>query len=491
MNKLTTVLRMIVFIATISTGGSVHATIASNEQPFVFETWSKHKIEALRGVFMVPENRKVRDSRMIPIRYVRLPATGDTNDAPIVYLAGGPGGSGIQAINYRYQMFMYMRRYGDVIALDQRGTGASNVIPECRSHQIISTARATSDQKYATAHRAALKGCLAFWKHRGVDLAGYNTVQNARDLDALRQHLGADEIILWGTSYGSHLALAALKEMEAGIARVVLSSVEGLDQTIKQPARTDAYLGRLQQAIDSQPKAKAAYPDIKALMHRVHAKLDRKPVLLKRKTGDGATFNYLLQRRNMQVIASSLISDPDDAARLLGIYGVIDRGSEPSFAGIPARKLPESLFASDKPILFDGMPIAMDLASGMTADHRSIVTHQARTAILGTYLNYTLQFDGVAPELDLGDDFRAAPVSDVPVLVLSGTLDGRTYVEGQREAVSGLRNATIITIRNAGHNLFDDPTKEMLDSIDRFMRGKAMRDATISVDLPNMAPQER
>ncbi len=37
--------------------------------------------------------------------------------------AGGPGGSGIEAINYRYRMFMEMRKHGDVIALDQRGTG--------------------------------------------------------------------------------------------------------------------------------------------------------------------------------------------------------------------------------------------------------------------------------------------------------------------------------------------------------------------------------
>ncbi|MBB3061525.1 pimeloyl-ACP methyl ester carboxylesterase [Microbulbifer rhizosphaerae] len=96
-----------------------------------------------------------------------------------------------------------------------------------------------SDRRYIEYHRDALRECLAFWRESGVDLAGYNTVENTRDLDALRRHLGAKKIVLWGTSYGSHLALAALKEMEDRVERVVISSAEGLDQTVKLPARTD------------------------------------------------------------------------------------------------------------------------------------------------------------------------------------------------------------------------------------------------------------
>jgi pimeloyl-ACP methyl ester carboxylesterase len=107
---------------------------------------------------------------------------------------------------------------------------------------------------------------------------------------------------------------------------------------------------------------------------------------------------------------------------------------------------------------------------------------------MGPYMDYALQYDGMAPELDLGDAFRRNPASDVPVLVFSGTLDGRTDIVSQREAVSDLRRVTIITVCNAGHNLFDQPTVEMLETIDRFMHGKAVHDATITVELPNMSP---
>jgi hypothetical protein len=38
--------------------------------------------------------------------------------------------------------------------------------------------------------------CVAFWQSAGVDIRGYNIVESARDLDALRQHLGVPRISL-------------------------------------------------------------------------------------------------------------------------------------------------------------------------------------------------------------------------------------------------------------------------------------------------------
>lgn len=45
------------------------------EEEFTFETWSKQKADGYRGSFEVRENRGAQDSRSIPIKYVRFPAT--------------------------------------------------------------------------------------------------------------------------------------------------------------------------------------------------------------------------------------------------------------------------------------------------------------------------------------------------------------------------------------------------------------------------------
>jgi pimeloyl-ACP methyl ester carboxylesterase len=466
--------------------GLRQAAFGANEERFTFETPSGERVEAFRGSFAVPENRAVATSRELTIRYVRLPALGTKTGPPIFYLAGGPGGSGIEAINYRYPIFAAMRAYGDVIALDQRGTGASNVVPSCRSSQTVPLRTVTSDLQFLGMFRSALKECLVFWKRGAADLAGYNTVENAKDLDALRQHLGVDKVVLWGTSYGAHLALAALREMPSGIDRVVLSSVRGLDQTIKLPVRADEYIRRLQEAVDTQPQAKAAYPDIAALMGRVHRKLERTPVLVKLNSGGVTKVDYLLQRKDMQLITASLMSDPAGAARFLQVYLALDRGIDPRIDQIPARLLPDYLADPTRPIQFEAMPIATNLASGVTKQRRLTVHEQIKSSLLGRYLDQSLAYDGIAPSLDLGDGFRSKPVSNIPVLVFAGTLDGRTDIEDQRLSVSGLTNATIVTVRNAGHNLFDQPV-ELLAAIHAFMAGQHLQSTTITVGLPNLA----
>jgi pimeloyl-ACP methyl ester carboxylesterase len=85
----------------------------------------------------------------------------------------------------------------------------------------------------------------------------------------------------------------------------------------------------------------------------------------------------------------------------------------------------------------------------------------------------------------LGDDFRTRPVSDIPLLLLSGTLDGRTYVESQREAVEGFANRQLVTVRGAGHNLFMSPPEVTL-TIQEFMRGENVNGRIISAELPDL-----
>lgn len=460
------------------------ARAGSAEEPFVFKTAGGQTVDAMRGAFQVPENRAVPGSRTLTLRYVRFPATTTKPGAPIVYLSGGPGGSGIEtAKRERFPLFMAMRQFGDVIALDQRGTGASDDTPVCEPKAAPSDSQPMTDAAYAATYRAAALECAAFWKAKGVDLRGYTTVESARDLDALRQHLGAEKISLWGISYGTHLALAALKQMDDRLDRVVMASAEGLDQTVKLPAATDAYFDRLQAAVDNDPRAKAVYPDIKAMIARVHRRLQDKPVLLHLKGPDGADADVLLQRRTLQMIEAGPIGDPQGAILMLGIYRAADAGDYQPLADLMQR-----FSAPGEPLQMRAMPMAMDVASGIGDDLLAVVETQAKTALLGDALNFPMpQLREAFPELDLGDDFRKAPVSHVPTLLLSGTLDGRTYPESQLEAVAGLDRLQAITVVNAGHNLFMT-SPEVTAAIERFMRGEPMQSPQITVAPPDFTP---
>lgn len=452
------------------------------EKEITFEN-DGQSVKAYEGAIQVLENRTNPKSRLIPLKYVRFPSTGVKDAAPIIYLAGGPGGSGISTAQYpgfRFPLFMALREFGDVIALDQRGTGKSKTAPRCTSKQVMTLAEKVSESQITKLYRDAAQECTAFWKKEGVDVLGYTTTQSAMDIDELRQHFKAEKVTLWGISYGSHLALASLKVMPGKIEKLVIASAEGLDQTVKLPKRTDAYFDRLQIAINQQPKAAQAYPDINALMKRVHNKLKSNPIELKIPQKDGSHVEFLFQHFHMQGIASAMIADPTRGVpRLLGMYKGLDMGHHDFLPQIIKRA-----GFDDSSISFDVMSFGMDVASGITAKREKLVAEQAKISLLGNTLNFPMpQLNNAVDGLDLGDEFRRFPKSDVPTLLLTGTLDGRTYIEAQKEATQGLTDLTQVMVNNAGHNLFMLSPK-VTEVIKTFLNGNKIRNNKIEITLP-------
>ncbi|WP_299947335.1 alpha/beta fold hydrolase [uncultured Microbulbifer sp.] len=462
-----------------STGTQVYA----NETPITFTANDGQSTEALSGHFWVPENRNNPQSRKIRINYVRFAATGDVQGPPTVYLAGGPGGSGIGTAKWRrFPLFMAMREFGDVIALDQRGTGESEQAPGCDSSVTFPLDKAVSEKAFILGYQQAARECLARWREQGIDVYGYTTVQNAWDINDLRQHLNARQVNLWGISYGSHLALAAMKLFPEQINKVILASAEGLNQTVKLPAHTDAYFARVQQVIDQQP-LKSAVADLPALIKRVHQRLHKTPLKLAIPKKDGSEQNMLFQAQHMQALAGMMIADPNQyLAMLIHTYNELDKGKTRTLIGV----LQRGIF-DDKPVSFRLMSLSMDVASGITPARLKLVAQQAESSLLGSWLNFPMPtLNRLDAKLDLGDAFRSAPQSSIPTLLFTGTLDGRTYPEGQKTAVRGLSNLTQVKVVHGGHNLFMS-SPAVLENMQFFMQNKALRNTTITLPLPKLS----
>src|SRR6185436_14787888 len=91
--------------------------------PYALRTGSG-AVEAELGRLTVPESRGSATDRTVYLAFVRLRSTAAKPGPPIVFLAGGPGGSGIEAARGPLApLFQALRAVADVIALDQRGTG--------------------------------------------------------------------------------------------------------------------------------------------------------------------------------------------------------------------------------------------------------------------------------------------------------------------------------------------------------------------------------
>jgi pimeloyl-ACP methyl ester carboxylesterase len=391
-----------------------------------------------RGTFSVPEDRGDPRSRRIDIGFIRFKSTNPKPGAPIVYLAGGPGGSGVAtARGPRQPVFLALRSVADVIALDQRGVGLSNHIPPCTARRRLDPAVPLTEASLTAYHRETLDRCLAEWRAAGVAVGGYTTEQNAEDLEDLRKALGARKIDLWGISYGTHLAFAAMRRHPGSIGRVALASAEGLDQTVKLPSDLDSTFARIERFA----------PGLTARMRRVHSRYDSAPQTFTLPNG-GPSFRA--DSFPLRMMAGILPKNPDGIAQLAGAYQALEAGQTQALA-----PLVYGFFFKD-PLTMSGMPELMDIASGITDGKLALVRRQAPSSLLGTATNFPMpQLRGAVPGLDLGDGFRREIRSGIPVLLLSGDLDVRTPLEEQAEATAGLKRLHRILVRNGGHDLFE------------------------------------
>ncbi len=452
----------------------VPSTSPSAAGPFRFKSLQGVETDAERGFFEVLEDRRDPGSRKIRLSYVRFASTAAKPGPPIVYLAGGPGGMATRAAGGpRFPIFMALREVADVIAFDQRGTGLSNAIPErplwTRPPPVFTEAGLTSH------FRTEFQSAWIEWTKAGVAMTGYNTEQNADDIDDLRRHLGAEKVDLWGISYGTHLALSMLKRHGDRVNRVALASLEGQDQTVKRPAAIDDLLRQVDSLLAADPAIRAAVPDLPALMQRVHARLEAQPAPTKVKL-NGAAAEIRMGGFGVQMLAGGLIANPNTLAMLPSLYLALDAGRtevlEP-FLGDVADLLS-----------ITGMPEATDLASGISPRRLALVRREARTAVLGAALNFPMpQLLGAVPGVDLGEGFRAPFRIDHPALLVAGSLDGRTPLAEQDEVAAQFRHKSRVIVENAGHNVFE-AHPDVRDLLVRFFRGELVADTRLGLSPP-------
>ncbi len=450
------------------------------ETPLFFSPFVGLGTQAVHGTFQVPENRTDPDIRTITLHYVRFPSTSSNPGSPIVYLAGGPGDSGIEVARLGiFPLIQKLRELSDVIAFDQRGTGWSNDIPPYNATTGLPLDEPLSSEAMASLLLAESEKAVDFWESQGVDIDGYNVLENARDIDDLRKVLGAEKVSLWGASFGSQLGLATIRELKDRVDRVVLRGMEGVSQTVKQPARTDVFMDRIQAAINTQPATVAIYPDVKALIHRVHDDYEGNPLNVTFNGPGNEAISMVIGKEDLQLLSATMLANPADIRNLLSLYSAADRRELSSFAPVIYE-----LFRDDE-FSFLGMREVTDIMSGISDTRLALVEEQAETSLFAGYLNFPMPLlkDGFRVH-DLGEAFRSAVVSDVPLLSIYGTLDGRNYPDSIREATAGFSNLTEVAVINGGHWDYMLNSTVVHQIIIDFFRGNSVP-GEVAVPLPD------
>lgn len=449
-------------------------------EPYVFEAGNKQKVDAELGRLLVPENRRNPNSRLIELAFVRFKSTAEKPGPPVVYLAGGPGGSGVAAARgSRFPLFMAMREIGDVIALDQRGLGLSKPNLNCREPLNFPADRPASREVMLEVFRKQSRACREHWLSQGVDLTGYNTNENADDLEDLRKAIGAEKISLWAISYGTHLSLAAIRRHEKSIHRVILAGVEGPDHTIKLPSNIQNHLVALDRLVKADPDLSKDIPDLPGLMKMVFDRVEREPVIVEATDPrNQQPVKITVNKFVLQVLTTNSFGGGE--ADLPVVYYRLSKGDFAFAAQGWLRTI------GGRPTIGSAMSYMMDCASGMSPERKRQIEREAKATLLGDLMD--LPFPDVCDAWespDAGATFRSPVKSRVPALFISGTLDVRTPPSNAEEVRKGFSKSEHLIIEGAVHS---DPlflsSPKIKDVMLEFMKGQKL--STTRIALPPM-----
>lgn len=167
-------------------------------------------IELECGRLTVPVDHDEPAGATMSLPYVVLPALGDNPDEePLVFLQGGPGASTLTDVALFAEEPDFRDRH--MIFLEQRGTDPSGIFLRCDSD---------------------LQDCRDDYVDDGIDLSAFTTLNAAKDLALLRDHLGIERWHLLGSSYGTTLAMVAMDNDPEGTASVILDGPTAPDVII-------------------------------------------------------------------------------------------------------------------------------------------------------------------------------------------------------------------------------------------------------------------
>ena len=236
------------------------------------------------GYVTVPEDRSQPSGPTIRLHVARFRSTSlSPAPDPIVSLEGGPGGHALEPLPLIFDIgvapFLASR---DFIIFDQRGTGYSEPALDCP--ELLQLSLETLDDDLSVEDSVALSvAVLSECRDRlvgeGVNLAAYTSAENAADLSDIRRALGIDEWNLYGTSYGTRLALTAMRDFPEGIRSVILDSSFPLEVDLLSSIvpNADRAFTTLFDGCKAIQRCDAAYPGLETTFFELVDLLDEAP----------------------------------------------------------------------------------------------------------------------------------------------------------------------------------------------------------------------
>lgn len=350
----------------------------------------------------------------------------ERRDDAVFVLPGGPGGGATRMASFAVETLGGGGR--DIVLVDPRGTGGSNPLhcdqpPEDPFADLFEPSRI-----------AACRDKLA----KTTDLTRYTTRHIVGDLEAVRKALGYRQVSLYGTSYGTRVALEYMRRHPRSLRAVILDGV--VPPSAAMPSHYAPYAQRsLQRVLDlckRDEACRAAFPDLDGDLAKVlRAAEDGIDV-------DGAKMGRGFFGEAMR----NFLYSPSQYARLPYVIHAAANGDWKPI-GEMARRYSRSIRSVNL-----GMFLSVTCAEDLPRVNERAVREAARGTLLGAYrLDQQLGACRVWPRAAT-DKAMSQPVrSSIPTLLISGEHDPVTPPEFGDEVAKTLRRSLHVVVPHGSH----------------------------------------
>ena len=419
----------------------------------------------------VPLDRSGKTAGTLSLTVERKAAGTAQASSAVIALAGGPGQAADPLAEQLATAIAPALSTRDLLVFDQRGTGRSTPL-NC---PVFDDTAALESAGEAALGSLVELCALQIGPVRGA----FTTQESVEDIEAIRHQAGYKKLVLYGTSYGTKVALEYAERYPQHVESLVLDSVVpstgpeafGVDrlQAIT-PVMDELCSNRACAGITSNPVGDLA---------RLIAKLRKRPISGSAFDGSGKRHSVSLGELDLlnileagdlnpalrallpAAVHSALNGDPDPLLRL----NLITDGLVPS---IPIKPDPEAEKVSkeeENNALFIATSCEETLFPWQRAASAPTRLGEASAALKALPSTDFYPFDA---EAALGDslipvcaswpDAAAAPpaqtaLPNVPTLILSGEQDMRTPTSGAKAVAALIPDSQLLTVPYTGHSV--------------------------------------
>ena len=257
------------------------AGITQDGTKAVLPDWLTDREHVTAGLLRVPENHEDPDGRKIAIAYAVLARRNkDSNAFPMILLSGGPGESSLQSGLVDFLLKHPFLEDRDFILFDQRGIGFSSPLPDMAQETFLVMAADAGPARERILMDSVLRKYRELCDAQNIDPQFYNTVQNARDVGMLFEHLGYEKYNLYGGSYGTRLGRVVQDYFPQFVHASILDSPSPLsgDFLINRLESYDLALGRIFEYCKGTPECSQKYPNLKGDYFKAIQGLENEPI---------------------------------------------------------------------------------------------------------------------------------------------------------------------------------------------------------------------